>query len=765
MKPSRKYVLLLWLSLLVFSTVATGKNDDEEISKKENSHDETESNIMDESDEERVDLANVFEQLNELKNSILKLGPGKGDEVSETLYKKSKESSSSENDIDENEAAENTARTAALLDMIAKGIGFVPLSSLQKSDDDLPVWDEDENEKDIVEDEIPVPLTPEQQEAEELFKKAQALFNATRSNKAEAYKLISGAATLGHSEARSMLAWAQLLGTQTGLPSAVQDIPAALQTFQELVETGLPSAHMGMGFFYAMGLGGVKPSQAKALLHYTIAAIGGDTRAQMAIGYRHWAGISTITSCERALIFYRKVANKVAEQVTLSGGPVIQRIRLLDEQENPEYNSGILDDDLIEYYKLLAERGDVQAQVGLGQLHYQGGRGVPLDHQRALEYFQNAANAGNPIAMAFLGKIYLEGSDIVPQDNDTAYKYFAKAAMMGNPVGQSGLGLMYLYGRGVERDTTKALQYFTQAAEQGWVDGQLQLGNMYFSGTGVKRDYGAANKYFNLASQSGHVLAFYNLAQMHATGTGMMRSCSNAMELFKNVAERGRWSDQLMTAHTDYREGRIDHAFVRYALLAEMGYEVGQSNAAFILDREEATVLSVNDGLVMALAFWARAAAQGYSPAQVKLGDAHYYGRGTRVDYEAAAGYYRQASDQQHNAQASFNLGYMYEQGLGLSRDRHLAKRSYDIAAETSPDARVPVALARIKLFFLFRLDNLQQFSFSEQFNKWDLLFFVQNWDLYLIGILTGILSLIIYFRRPQPPLVRRDGMNAPPVN
>lgn len=133
----------------------------------------------------------------------------------------------------------------------------------------------------------------------------------------------------------------------------------------------------------------------------------------------------------------------------------------------------------------------------------------------------------------------------------------------------------------------------------------------------MKRDYGAANKYFNLASQSGHVLAFYNLAQMHATGTGMMRSCSNAMELFKNVAERGRWSDQLMTAHTDYREGRIDHAFVRYALLAEMGYEVGQSNAAFILDREEATVLSVNDGLIMALAFWARAAAQGYSPAQV----------------------------------------------------------------------------------------------------------------------------------------------------
>lgn len=136
-----------------------------------------------------------------------------------------------------------------------------------------------------------------------------------------------------------------------------------------------------------------------------MAALGDDTRAQMALGYRHWVGVTTPVSCERALDYYRKVANKVAEEVSLSGGPVVQRVRLLDEYDNPGYSSGIFDRDLIEYYQLLAEQGDVQAQVGLGQLHYQGGRGVPLDHQRALQYFQYAADAGNPIAMAFLGKV------------------------------------------------------------------------------------------------------------------------------------------------------------------------------------------------------------------------------------------------------------------------------------------------------------------------------------------------------------------------
>lgn len=45
------------------------------------------------------------------------------------------------------------------------------------------------------------------------------------------------------------------------------------------------------------------------------------------------------------------------------------------------------------------------------------------------------------------------------------------------------------------------------------------------------------------------------------------------------------------------------------------------------------------------------------------------------MDYETAASQYRIAADQQHNAQAMFNLGYMHEQGLGMSKDIHLAKR------------------------------------------------------------------------------------------
>lgn len=58
-------------------------------------------------------------------------------------------------------------------------------------------------------------------------------------------------------------------------------------------------------------------------------------------------------------------------------------------------------------------------------------------------------------------------------------------------------------------------------------------------------------------------------------------------QLFKNVAERGHWSDLIMEAHAMYRDGNIDGALLIYMLLAELGYEVAQSNVAFILDQGE----------------------------------------------------------------------------------------------------------------------------------------------------------------------------------
>merc|ERR1719402_1639624 len=187
------------------------------------------------------------------------------------------------------------------------------------------------------------------------------------------------------------------------------DTARAQAMFAALGAQGDPEGQMGLGFLYATGTV-VNSSQSQALLYYTFGAFGGSSWAQMALGNRYWSGMGVATSCEKALDYYRRVAQSVASEVSFSGGSTLQRIRLQDELDNGGHSGGMLDNDLIEYYQLLADKGDVDAQVGLGQVHYQGGRGIEVNHRLALHFFTQAAEMNNPVALAMLGKLHLMGS-------------------------------------------------------------------------------------------------------------------------------------------------------------------------------------------------------------------------------------------------------------------------------------------------------------------------------------------------------------------
>uniref|UniRef100_H3C8I9 SEL1L adaptor subunit of ERAD E3 ubiquitin ligase n=1 Tax=Tetraodon nigroviridis TaxID=99883 RepID=H3C8I9_TETNG len=169
---------------------------------------------------------------------------------------------------------------------------------------------------------------------------------------------------------------------------------------------------------------------------------------------------------------------------------------------------------------------------------------------------------------------------------------------------------------------------------------------------------------------------------------------------------------------------------------------------------EGAKIFSENETYPRALLHWTRAAAQGYTVARIKLGDYHYYGYGTDVDYETAVIHYRLASEQQHSAQAMFNLGYMHEKGLGIKQDIHLAKRFYDMAAEASPDAQVPVFLALCKLGLIY-LQYLQDLNLKELVSQVDLdQLLGPEWDLYLMTILALLLGTVIAYRQRQHQIV-----------
>ncbi|KPI92071.1 Protein sel-1-like 1 [Papilio xuthus] len=571
-------------------------------------------------------------------------------------------------------------------------------------------------------------LSPELEEAKELFDAAMQKLERRSADVSGAVQQVQRAAERGYAPARVQLAWSYIF----------------CQWLWGAQGLGVP--------WHGTGLG-VSVSQARALLHYTLGALAGSDFAQMALAYRHWAAVTVPASCPKAMQLYMKVAAKVAGKVSLSGGPAVQRVRLLDEAEG---GGGALDTDLIEYYQLLADKGDVQAQVGLGQLHFQGGRGVTLDVRKAQHYFQQAANAGNAVANAFLGKIYLEGGDGVKPDNETALRYFRKAAELNNPVGQSGLGLMYLQGRGVPRDTTAALKYFTMAANQGWVEGQLHLGFMYFGGIGVRRDFKQANKYFSLASQSGHVLALYHLAQMHAQGLGVLRSCTTAVEVARDIHHAPTLHRPTAPPHSPV--SRVPQASRRCSP-ASRGIGARCSCGAAPPPRAAPAPAS-NSATTTTTASAPRSTSR---PPPTTTGAPSAHARPDPAltpappSCRAALTCCRIASEQLHSAQATFNLGYMHERGLGLARDPHLAKRCYDLAADSSPDARLPAALALARLHAAAALDHIAH-TVMESPLAWLLVSaessLLASWDAYLIAALAAALALVVLLRRPPqaPP-------------
>jgi hypothetical protein len=78
------------------------------------------------------------------------------------------------------------------------------------------------------------------------------------------------------------------------------------------------------------------------------------------------------------------------------------------------------------------------------------------------------------------------------------------------------------------------------------------------------------------------------------------------------------------------------------------------------------------------------------------------------------------------------------------------------LAAETNADAKIPVALALLKLQFVYKLETWK----NE--NPFKLLMgldenIASNWDLYLITFGTIVLGIIIYSRRPPNQPVQEN--------
>jgi SEL1 protein len=207
----------------------------------------------------------------------------------------------------------------------------------------------------------------------------------------------------------------------------------------------------------------------------------------------------------------------------------------------------------------------------------------------------------------------------------------------------------------------------------------------------------------------------------------------------------------------------LEAALRNYLAAAEMGHQVSQVNAAFLLGQGVCLSLNKQQCAAASLRLW-KAAVNTNPEAALRVGDMYYYGRlresggggwlsyvlypeqhvlpfakqlvkrlwekdvvprdsedtckegGTCLaitpdeaaesqileqDLEMAAKYYRLAAEVHKSARANFNLGFLYEWGLGVKQDFPLAKRHFDLALTSNlaeAELAVQIALTAMNL-------------------------------------------------------------------
>ena len=115
----------------------------------------------------------------------------------------------------------------------------------------------------------------------------------------------------------------------------------------------------------------------------------------------------------------------------------------------------------LEIWQPLAEQGDPDAQVGLGNL-YLGGYGISRDEATAMAWFRKAAAQGSSNGQFSLGSLYY-----ARKDHAAAASWFQRASEQGNALAQVRLAGLYAEGLGVPRDDVQAYKWFAIAAERG----------------------------------------------------------------------------------------------------------------------------------------------------------------------------------------------------------------------------------------------------------------------------------------------------------
>ncbi len=215
------------------------------------------------------------------------------------------------------------------------------------------------------------------------------------------------------------------------------------------------------------------------------AADKGDIDAQlfMAIAYQYGLGVKKNVD----------VATKYYIEAAREGNPLAQYAlaeNFLSSKHSANNKLGLI------WLNKAAANNNPRALTKLGEF-YLSGKGVKQDIPKGLELLQHAAQANFAPAMLQLGDYVLAQNEF-----NKAIEWYNKAAQQVNADAYLRLAHAYLQDKSPVYDVKAGFLWTLKAAENGQITAQKEVANMYLKGIGVAVNDQLAEKWLNQAAQA-----------------------------------------------------------------------------------------------------------------------------------------------------------------------------------------------------------------------------------------------------------------------
>ena len=327
----------------------------------------------------------------------------------------------------------------------------------------------------------------------------------------------------------------------------------------------------------------------------------------------------------------------------------------------------------------LAQKGDVSAQIEVGDLYAQG-KGTSQQGEQALSWYRKAALEGNATALWKCADLYIRGQEIA-QDLEEAVPFLQLAAKQGNIPAQHELARFYEQGLGgLPKHSAESL-YWTflaaqngdasareeiarikqqdptlvdnvrrfiedlEVAQEGEKESQLRVGEAYKQGAPVLANAEEAVYWLDRAWKENHFpQAGYALALLYQTGMeGFPADEDRAYKLLGELAQIPYAPAQYTLGELSYtaQPPKYEDAFAWFSNAASNSYAPGQYMTGFMLMQGQGTTRSAP----LAITYFRSAAEQGYVDAQYVLGQIYWKGLGVPADKKVGRRWLQRAAD------------------------------------------------------------------------------------------------------------------------